>query len=179
MSHILIKKWDELRSEIEQRQERLNIESLVCLLLDWSKKVKDLKDKQANELYKRQLQIYEDIEIEKILFVGNDLWYSLEEIINDYLLSKETIYKRPVEVVAAVLHELLAFKSDKECMSCQHDNLRVYQDGETEDLYFECDLCLTTYEVNGQKIKSSENKWRFADKKLIISNGLKPYKHGD
>lgn len=175
MSHIILKKWEQLKDKVRESENNLDSNSLVYILLDWAKEIKSIKDIQIKQLYKDFLERYEDLDVESILYTGNVIWYSLEEIIKfDILTSNVDYYQRPIVKTRDILFNILAFKSDKKCPCCGDDNLRVFVERNSEKLFFECDICLCLFDEYGIKHENLETSITFAPISLLKSKNIKP-----
>lgn len=152
MSHIILKKWEQLRQSIIQDRDNLDAHSLLNLLLDWTQEIKKIKDVQVQNLYKDYFSYYEKLNIEEIFYTDNIFWYSLEEIIQyDIIQAKVDSYQWAIVHTRDIVFNLLVFKSDKDCPCCHDDNLRVFVEIDSEKLIFECDICLCVVDENNNK----------------------------
>jgi len=160
MSQIILKKWEQLRKCVIQDRDFLDSRSLLNLLLDWMKEIKEFNDIQIQNLYKLHFSYYENLNIDEIFYENSVVWYSLEEIIQyDIIQANIDSDKWAIENSSNIIYNLLVFKSDRECPCCHDDNLRVLVEINSERLIFECDSCLcainedkTKYNLEGKKI---------------------------
>lgn len=150
MSHIVLKKWEQLRQSIILDKDNLDAYSLLKILLDWTQEIKKIKDIQIQKLYKDYFSYYETLNIEEIFYTDNIVWYSLEEIIQYSIIqAKVDSYQWAIVHTRNIIFNLLVFKSDKDCPCCHDDNLRVFVEINSEKLIFECDICLCLVDEEG------------------------------
>lgn len=158
MSLIVLKKWEDLKSTLKHKEPTPDIYNFVDLLLVWSTEIKKINDKQIKQLYSEFLEYYETLNIKNILYTGDHVWYSLEEIIKIDILSADfKFYQQPITRVSNILHNILIFKSNKEC-PCGSDNLRVYLEETSEKIIYECDVCLCIVNENGDRESNIDKK---------------------
>lgn len=175
MSHIVLKKWEQLKQSIIQDKDHLDARSLLKLLIDWTKEIKELKDIQVQKLYKLCFSYYEELDIDKVFYEDNTVWYSLEEIIQyDIIQANVDSYQMAIEHMSDIIFNLLVFKSDKNCPCCHDDNLRVFVEIGSERLIFECGICLCTVDENDKEYHSEEKLVVPAAASLIKAKKIKP-----
>ncbi|MDN4011251.1 hypothetical protein QX233_02140 [Chryseobacterium gambrini] len=175
MSHIVLKKWEQLKQRIIQDKENLDAHALLRKLLDWTQEIKKIKDVHIQNLYKLHFSYYEKLDIEEIFYNDNIVWYSLEEIIQyDIIQAKVDSYQWAIEHVDHILFNLLIFKTDKDCPCCHDDNLRVFVESDSKKLIFECELCLCLIDENNNKQNSEEKLFIPAPASLIKRKRIKP-----
>lgn len=152
MSHLVLKKWEQLKKNIELNKNNLTTLSLIKELLNWTKEIQLIKDIQIQNLCDDYYKYFENIDIESIIYIDSNVWYSLDEIIQfDILQAKVESYEWAIIHVRDILFNLLVFKSDKDCPCCSDDNLRVFVEKGSDKLIFQCDICLCMIDENGNK----------------------------
>lgn len=175
MSHIVLKKWEQLKQSIIQDKDNLDAYSLLKILLDWTQEIKKIKDVQIQNLYKDYFSYYEDLNIEEIFYTDDIVWYSLDEIIQyEIMQAKVDSYQWAIVHTRNIIFNLLVFKSDKDCPCCHDDNLRVFVEINSEKLIFECDICLCLVDENNNKQNPEGKLIVPAPASLIKGRGIKP-----
>lgn len=108
MSHIVIKKWEQLRQSIIQDRDNLDAHSLLRILLDWTQEIRKIKNVQIQKLDKLYFSYYEKLDIEEIFYNDNIVWYSLEEIIQyEIIQAKVDSYQWAILHVRDIIFNLL------------------------------------------------------------------------
>lgn len=172
MSHILLKKWAELKNSIGNKSDSITPLELINVLLVWAMEVKAIKDLTVKQLYHDYLEFFEKIDPNEYVF--NETWYSFEEMLNvDILGSNVDSYERPVVIIRNVLWELLVFKSNINCPNCNYDNLRIFTDISKEQLFYCCDNCGYNLNAFGKKHSYNSNLIPITAK-LVELHDLKP-----
>lgn len=175
MSHIILRKWEQLKQSIIQERDNLDAYSLLKLLLDWTQEIKEIKDVQIQNLYKDYFSYYEKLNIEEIFYTDNVVWYSLDEIIQyDIIQAKVDSPQWAIIHTRDIIFNLLVFKSDKDCPCCHDDNLRAFVEIDSEKLVFECDICLCVVDENNNKQNIGEKLIVPASASFIRSKNIKP-----
>ena len=136
---------------IEHRQT-LTPKDLYIELLSWGKQLNDSNEMRIKNLYTNYLQYFDKLKIDEYLF--EPLWYDFNDLIDFCLLKYEPKrLERIVVIIRDVLWEIIAFKTNRSCKILPEDNLRFLTDELKEYIYFSCDSCFYTEDLEGNKRK--------------------------
>lgn len=146
--HFYLRKWETLRRSIIAEKADISSISLYRQLFEWAIELKESKEKAIKELYELYFAYFERLYIEDYKF--DDVWYSVGYLIeNDITRATNKSLQTIVVVCRDVLWEIVAFKSSRRCPITRADNLRALTDSSRQEVFFCCDTCLYTENLQG------------------------------
>lgn len=173
MSHIILRRWEEFRSNIEQSSADVIRERLIMLLIELNQNIKMSDDVEVRVMYDRFLKYFEAINVHDYLIIEQP-WYSLKDIISfDIINCKIDSLNRVMVKIRDLLWMLLVFKTDQQCSRCDEDEMRVLSAKDRSDIYLCCDSCGLVTDMNGVPVSAPEVLYPLTYQK-IVEAGFNP-----
>lgn len=135
----ILNKWQQFKNEIE-----INDWTPIDLYLKvyrWSHFLKEDRNIASNKMYDLYIRYFECIDV--LDYRYSEVWFNIDNVIKYDLLNPK---QNDIESIASsckdVLWELVAFKSNIECIVCEIENYRVLTDQNRGNVFLVCDNCL-------------------------------------
>lgn len=145
--NIILKSWNQLKGDVSLK---ITAWEFCIKLLNWGKLLKKSRVNLEIDLFNTYLRYYEELDITQYQFT--DRWYPLETLLKENFFNREQINVEDAVIVCRnLLHEILVFKSNRDCRLLGMDNLRVYE--YKDSVVFCCDTCSYCEDLSGAAIK--------------------------
>lgn len=147
-----IKKWNQLISEVKENRKSITSNQLYDKIRDWSFLLDQSKDKYIKGLHDSYLTYYFKLDINQYQF--DTVWYSLEDLI-EYKLVRPQFHNIKLVIANArdLLHEMIVYKTGRDCKLLEYDNLRAYTNRDYGEIFFCCDSCVYAEDWDGERIE--------------------------
>lgn len=147
-----LKEFVLLQNSIRQNKNELTPKSFYLSLLRWAIGLKDTKDISIFKLYQDFIFYFEELNTNNYLF--ESLWYDFDELVEvDFLKKHADNLDSVVPTVGEILWEIIAFKTDRPCKITDVHNLRLLTNQNKDTVYFCCDVCGYTEDINKVQVK--------------------------
>jgi len=144
-----------LQKDITRNIDIITPKGLYNRLMNWASQLAESKDLIARKLYSDHLLYFEKLNIENYSF--EPLWYDWHDFLKiDFLKITPETLGRAVDIASHILWEIIAFKTDRDCKLLGYDNLRLLTDKQSLEVFFCCDSCSYSEDINGEKIEIKE-----------------------
>lgn len=160
--NILLNRFYSLRDKVLKERNTLTPIVFFKLLREWANEVKNSKDRHLASLYCNYLLYYESFDKPEL--------YDFSHLKNSFQTLLDYSFFRPnpgntdhaVTIVANLLWNLIAFRSERLCPEGPHGYLRVLTNEAKSAIYFSCDVTPYIEDIDGKQINPPG--------KLIVAN---------
>ena len=147
-----LKQFNVLQDALRLRKESLTPRELYTKLFNWGIQLEESKDVHIKALYLDYFRYFEKLKIDDYAF--EPLWYDFNDLLEfDLLKSTPETLESAAVVARDILWEIVAFKTDRDCKVLPVDNLRILTDEQKQDVFFCCDVCFYTEDINGIRVE--------------------------
>jgi len=151
MNQFYLKSFFQLQDKIAMQGKDISPRYLYDELLNWGRLLSDSKNLSIKNLHTDYFLYFDGLDLADYFF--QPLWYNLNDIVeNDFLKIKPRELKNAVVVVRDMIWELVVFKSNRECKILPNNCMRVFTDKLKEQLFFCCDMCDYTEDINRKEV---------------------------
>ena len=169
---IYLREFVLIQRNVEQNRSNITPRKIYLMLLNWGFSLKGSNDGDIKKMFQDYFTYFENIDTDNYAFEAS--WYDFEELIDIDLLNNQVInFDNVVVVVRDILWEIIAFKTDRDCKVLPIDNLRLLTNSDKNALFFCCDVCGYTENIEGEKITVNEILYP-ATMSQIIRNNIAP-----
>lgn len=140
MERKYLKEFELVRTALKTNRYATTPKQLYKELLGWGRKLLESKEISDIALFEQNLAYFDRLDIDEYMFEAT--WYNLQDMIEYDILRPEILkVNRAVDLVAKVLWEVIAFKTNRDCELLRDDNLRLLTNEDKSKLFLHCDRC--------------------------------------